>query len=112
MTTVDCVDENKDHKCDVCEGTIACKHTNTTTQYIYIENTNTHTVKVKCECGEVISESIENCVDNDKNQECDHCTDKLPDTGDSADILFVAFLAVSSLLATAVFVCMRKRVYR
>ena len=112
VTTVDCVDENKDRKCDVCEGTIACKHTNTTTQHIHIENTNTHTVKVQCECGEVVSERVENCVDTNKNQECDYCADKIPATGDRVDILFVTFLAASSLLAIAVFVCMRKRVYR
>ena len=111
VTTEDCVDENKDNKCDVCEGTIACKHINTTTQYIHIENTNTHTVKVQCECGEVVSERVENCVDTNKNQECDYCADKIPATGDRVDILFVTFLAASSLLAIAVFVCMRKRVY-
>ena len=112
VTTVDCVDENKDRKCDVCAGTIACKHTNTTTQYIHIENTHTHTIKVQCECGEVVSELVENCVYTNKNQECDHCSDRIPATGDSVDILFVTFLAASSLLAIAVFVCMRKRVYR
>ena len=51
----------------------ACKHTNTTTAYAQVALTETHIVTVTCECGEQISQTTENCADEDKNYVCDLC---------------------------------------
>jgi len=51
----------------------ACKHTNTTTAYAQVAGTETHIVTVTCECGEQISQTTENCADEDKNYVCDLC---------------------------------------
>lgn len=57
-------------------GSDECDHIGTTTTPVYaqVERTETHTVTVLCQCGEQIGEvTTENCVDANKNQECDKC---------------------------------------
>ena len=51
----------------------ACGHTETTTAYVTVSGEK-HTVTVTCQCGEQISQTTENCVDNDNDRACDLCS--------------------------------------
>lgn len=78
-TIAECEDDDKNGECDLCKGTVVvpCEHTETTPSYAQVEGSETHTVTVKCanaECGETIDEpTIELCVDEGKDGQCDLC---------------------------------------
>ena len=72
--TAACEDADKNGLCDLCGGTVVCKHTNITTSYERVEGREAHTVTVTCECGVTIGDvTTEDCADEDKNEFCDKC---------------------------------------
>lgn len=117
-TTENCADTNEDLKCDICEGAIACKHTETTTTHTRVNGTETHKVTVICKCGEVISETNENCVDVNSDLKCDICNGAIedknstpPQTGDSTNIVLLTSVAGVSLVALVVLILLKKKEY-
>lgn len=55
----------------------ACSHLQTKTDYVF-RGEETHTKKTVCaDCGEVLSEFVEDCDDKDNDSICDHCGFKM-----------------------------------
>lgn len=107
VTTVDCVDEGRDGKCDLCEGAVAipCLHEQKTTTYAQVEGQEKHTVTVTCDdCGKPVGDvTAEDCVDEAKDGTCDVCggtvaipaaepeqVDGVYQLGSAADLLWFA----------------------
>lgn len=107
VTTVDCVDEGRDGKCDLCEGAVAipCPHENKTTKKEQIAGQEKHTVTVTCDdCGKPVGDvTAEDCVDEAKDGTCDVCggtvaipaaepeqVDGVYQLGSAADLLWFA----------------------
>ena len=119
QTTVNCVDTDKNLKCDVCEGAVSCKHTNTTTLYDHVAGAEKHTVTVKCECGETIGEvNTVDCVDENKDLKCDVCNGAMaeentapPQTGDNTNLPLLFTVGSVSLVAMVALLVWKKKEY-
>ncbi|MBP3634262.1 MAG: hypothetical protein J6J43_06790 [Oscillospiraceae bacterium] len=82
-----CVDDDADAVCDLCGGSLECKHENLSNSYVG-NGDGTHEKTVTCaDCGEVIEEAVvEDCTDEDEDGYCDGCEDAMPeDTCDHAE---------------------------
>jgi len=56
---------------------ILCAHTETIATYVKVDGAEKHITTVTCECGEQISQTTDDCVDSDENEECDLCKGSL-----------------------------------
>ncbi|MBP3633194.1 MAG: hypothetical protein J6J43_01315, partial [Oscillospiraceae bacterium] len=82
--TEDCTDEDANLACDVCGGTLICKHETTIEGYIGNGN-GTHEVTTTCDvCGETTS-VVADCADEDEDGYCDLCEDELEAACDHAE---------------------------
>lgn len=73
-----CLDADLDGFCDGCEGELPCLHENAASTYTLGQIERTHTVTVLCPCGEELSQSVESCFDEDRDEFCDGCAGALP----------------------------------
>ena len=85
QTTKNCVDTDKNDKCDACDGAV-CNHKETTITYQRVENEEKHTVTETCNaCQKTVgTPTTENCADEDpKDGKCDKCAGDVEDTSAS-----------------------------
>lgn len=79
----DCFDEDADEICDGCQRELPaeepeCEHTETFQEYAPQKDSLTHTATHWCDCGEVVDQYEEDCVDEDQDGWCDLCDADVP----------------------------------
>lgn len=74
-----CVDDNADEICDICNGSLKpCEHDGETSAKTAYNGDKTHTVTVTCEqCKAQVSETAVDCTDADEDGKCDICAGKI-----------------------------------
>lgn len=73
----DCLDEDGDCFCDLCEAEVPCLHGETDTVYEEGLKEHTHMAVVLCACGEEVDAVLEACCDEDADGLCDGCEAEL-----------------------------------
>jgi len=69
----DCLDEDEDSFCDLCEAELPCLHSDTAVTYQPGQKEETHIAVTLCDCGEEVDAVVEGCDDSDGDGLCDGC---------------------------------------